>query len=301
MSRRPHRSRRLRRWNSPLGLACCLFVAVPAAAEPAETAEPQPDKSGYSLFDPVPDSRMRDFAPDRPAKTTGPTTVDAGHVQYELDFASYNFQSSDGIHSRSWVAPNPTIKIGLTNSLDLQLNMAPYTGVSVSDSRTRTSSTVEGVGDLVVRAKWNLGGNEGGKTAFAIIPFIKVPTAPNGIGNGATEGGALASLQVSLPKGLSLVLNSEVDALKDSLPDGHHTRYVNAAALTVPVVKDVSFTTEIWSSVDRDPAGTVVQASIDAAFAWTVRPNLQLDVGANFGLNAATPRFELYGGLAQRF
>lgn len=278
-----------------------LAAVATALAEPAEAAEAGADKSGYSLFDPVPDGQMRDFAPDRPAKTTGPTTVDAGHVQYELDFASYNFQSSGGVHTRSWVAPNPTLKIGLTNSLDLQLNMAPYAGVSVSDHRARTSSTVEGVGDLVVRAKWNLWGNEGGKTAFAIIPFIKVPTAPNGIGNGATEGGALASLQVSLPKGLSLVLNSEVDALKDSLPDGYHTRYVNAAALSIPLVKDLSLTTEIWSAVDRDPAGTVVQASIDAALAWTVRPNLQLDVGANFGLNAATPRIEIYGGLAQRF
>lgn len=278
-------------------------VWLQASADPAlaEPAGPQPDKSGYSLFDPVPEDQLRGFSPDRPAKTTGPTTLDAGHVQYEMDFGTFNRQTSGGVNTRTWAAPNPTLKIGITNSLDLELNMAPYGGVSVIDAGTGTSSRFDGNGDLVIRAKWNWWGNEGGKTAFAVLPFVKVATAPSGIGNGATEGGALASLQVSLPKGWSLVVNSEVDALTDSLADGYHTRFVNAAAVNIPVVDDVTFTAELWSSVDRDPAGTVVQASFDTALAWTVRPNVQLDVGANFGLNSATPSFEFYGGIAQRF
>ena len=33
----------------------------------------------------------------------------------------------------------------------------------------------------------------------------------------------------------------------------------------------------------------------------SVIPNVQLDVGANFGLNSATPAVQVYTGLSQRF
>jgi hypothetical protein len=39
----------------------------------------QPDKSQYTLFDPVPDQLMRNFNTDRPPKANSPYTVDAGH------------------------------------------------------------------------------------------------------------------------------------------------------------------------------------------------------------------------------
>jgi hypothetical protein len=44
-----------------------------------------------------------------------------------------------------------------------------------------------------------------------------------------------------------------------------------------------------------------MQYSFDTALSWTVRPNLQLDIGANFGLNSATPNLQLYAGMSQRF
>jgi hypothetical protein len=48
------------------------------------------------------------------------------------------------------------------------------------------------MGDLFLRTKVNLWGNDRGKGAFALIPFVKAPTTPQGIGNGATEGGLAA-------------------------------------------------------------------------------------------------------------
>jgi hypothetical protein len=41
--------------------------------------------------------------------------------------------------------------------------------------------------------------------------------------------------------------------------------------------------------------------SFDVALAWGVVPNVQLDVGANFGLTSATPAVQIYAGLSQRF
>src|ERR1700681_4588156 len=53
------------------------------------SAEPGPDKSNYSLYNPVPDDQMRPFSSDRPGKTHSSLTVDAGHIQVESDFINY--------------------------------------------------------------------------------------------------------------------------------------------------------------------------------------------------------------------
>jgi hypothetical protein len=57
----------------------------------------------------------------------------------------------------------------------------------------------------------------------------------------------------------------------------------------------------VWGAWDFDPAGTARQYSIDGAVAYLVSRDVQLDAGANFGLNRATPDVEIYGGVSKRF
>jgi hypothetical protein len=154
---------------------------------------------------------------------------------------------------------------------------------------------------LFLRAKANLWGNEGGKTAFGISPFVKLGTAPDGIGNRATEGGIAALYSWEFAKGWQLSLNSEIDYLKNADDNRYHNQYVNIVGVSRELVKDVTLTAELWSQVNVDPSGTVKQYSFDTAIAWNVRPNVQLDLGANFGLNSDTPALQIYAGIAQRF
>ncbi len=286
---------------SMAGLIALGLALGPDRALADDDDKPSVDKSGYHLLNPVPDSALRSFSPDRPTKSTGPFTVDAGRTQLEMDFFYYTLQKQDGVRTTTLVGPNPNLKIGLTNNIDLQINMAPFMTLGVEDKVGGTHDRWSGQGDLFLRSKIAFWGNDGGKTAFALIPWLKAPTAATGLGNGATEGGVIAALQVSLPGDASLLFNSEVDWLKDATAGGTHGNYINAVGVTVPVIKDVSFSAELWSQVTDDPDGTVRQFSIDTALAWTVQPNLQLDIGANFGLNAATPQLQLYAGVARRF
>jgi len=111
--------------------------------------------------------------------------------------------------------------------------------VHALNSRPPSSSTIWG--NLFVRSKINFWGDDGGGTsAFALIPCIKAPTAPPGIGNAAVEGGVIASLSFSLPNDFTLLLNSEVDALKNSVGDERHANYINLVNLSRPIVKDVA-------------------------------------------------------------
>ena len=281
--------------------AAILGLALLVMTGPARSDEAAPDKSQYTLFNPTPEDKLRSFSPDRPAKSTGPFTIDAGHWQYELDFFNYTYQRTGPVRTTTWTGPNPTLKAGLTNNIDIEANIAPYVNIATRDSSAGTKSVADGAGDLFVRAKINLWGNDGGKTAAALIPYIKAPTAADGVGNGATEGGVIAALSISLPNDASLTLNSEVDSLQNGSGSGYHANYVNVAGISMPLIKDVTVTGEFWSSINDDPAGVVRQYSLDGAIAWTVKPNVQLDAGVNLGLNSDTPDVQVYAGLAQRF
>jgi hypothetical protein len=260
-----------------------------------------PDKSQYTLFNPVPDDQMRDFDTDRPPKANVPYTVDAGHFQYETDLVNFADQWAGATSGYTLLAPNPTLKAGLTNNVDLELNVAPIEAVRAFNANAGRSITTWGIGDFFIRTKVNLWGNDGGPTALALIPYVKAPTAPPGIGNGAVEGGVIAPLSISLPRDFTLVFNSEVDALKDSIGDGRHANFVNLVTLSHPVIKDVTLYVELWSDYNNDPSQRVSQYSFDTAMTWLIRPNLQLDFGADFGLNSATPAVQVFAGLSQRF
>jgi len=63
----------------------------------------------------------------------------------------------------------------------------------------------------------------------------------------------------------------------------------------------LNLSAELWGQWDWDPAGTTRQYSADTALAYLVGNRVQLDAGANFGLNRNTPDVELYAGFAELF
>jgi hypothetical protein len=67
----------------------------------------------------------------------------------------------------------------------------------------------------VPRLKWNIWGNDGGATALAVIPYVKVPTASTGIGNPLVEGGALLTLGINLPYDFTAIVMTEFDDLRN--------------------------------------------------------------------------------------
>src|SRR5580765_1671256 len=83
------------------------------------------DKSQFNLFNPTPPDLIREFNTDRPDKTESPYTVDAGHVQLEMDLVNYSYDSRNPQHESRRVQQlnilSSNFKIGLLNNLDIQL------------------------------------------------------------------------------------------------------------------------------------------------------------------------------------
>ncbi len=278
-------------------------AASPALAQDAGTrvdATPPPDKSGYTLFNPTPDALLRGFDTDRPTKSNVPVTVDAGHFQYESDLFNYLHSNAGGVSFRNYTAFDPVLKVGLTNSTDLELQFGGYNWINEKDPGTGAPVLkAQGAGDLTLRLKANLFGNEGGP-ALAVIPYVKFPTANRFVGNGATEGGVIAPFTYPLPFNFTLLLESEVDVLRNAADPGHHFSFTQLLNISHPVGKQVTVYAELFTALGTD-ARTPPVYTFDAAVAWEVTANFQLDAGVNIGLNRDSPNLQLYSGIAQRF
>src|SRR5215469_18093863 len=262
----------------PASLLLCLGTSLAQTA--SEDSKPEKDK--YWLCDPTPDTELRSFNTDRPTKSDVPYTVDAGHFQYETDLINYAHQQTGGVRTDTLLIPNPTLKLGLTNDTDVEVNIAFATLHMINGRMTRD---ISGPSDLFFRVKTNIWGNDGGSSAFGLIPFIRLPTAPAGLGNQAVEGGVIAPLSISLPDKFTLLFNGELDALHDNAGSGYHPNLIALANLSREIVKDVTLYAELWTDVNADPEHGQTQFSFDTAIAWKIQSNLQADLGLNIGLN----------------
>lgn len=241
----------------------------------------------------------RDLCPDRPLKGTSACTLDAGYWQVETDLVNFTHDRSGGVTTDLLLAPNPTLKYGLTDTLDIEASMALYERQKVSGGGA--SSTASGIGDLYLKAKWHVAGTNG-QDGVAIEPYVKLPTAKDALGNGAVEAGIIVPYQANLPGGWSLDVTPEADALKDQAGSGRHLAASLSAGLSHPVTEALTFGFDLWTQQDFDPAGTGRQYSFDLALSWQPKgASFAIDGGVNIGLNRQTPDAQVYLGLSKRF
>jgi Putative MetA-pathway of phenol degradation len=279
-------------------------TALGAETLGGSAAETQRAKRGFSLFDPTPPALMRELSTDRPDKTESPYTVDAGHFQLELDWVSYSHD-----HDRSAGADTVTdnfsvvpinLKVGLLNQVDLQLVFDSYNQMRSRDRLNDVLDKKSGLGDLTSRLKINLWGNDGGRTAFALMPFLKVPTHQHHLGNSAVEGGVIFPLAVELPQGWSLGLMTEVDVLKNEVDDRYHTSFINSVTFGHTIVGRLAGYVEFFSEVSlEDDAPWVGTTDLGITFGLT--SNIQLDAGINLGVTKSADDLNPFVGISWRW
>lgn len=275
------------------GLAAFLFSSFALASAEEDRAE---EKRAFNLFQPTPTALMRELTTDRPDKTESPYTVDAGHYQLEMDFLSYTRDA--GVENFA-IAPI-NLKAGLLNNLDLQLIVETYNVQRTRYRGAQKGGTVSGFGDLLVRLKQNFWGNDGGRTAFGVMPFVKIPTNQHGLGNSAVEGGIIFPLAIELPGKFDLGAMTEVDWLENEENSRYHEEFINSITLSHAIVGELSGYVEFFSAVSNARhAGWV--GTFDFGFTYKLTPNLQFDAGANIGVTPAADDLNPFLGVSFRY
>jgi hypothetical protein len=231
---------------------------------------------------------------DRPTKANYACAVEAGHFQYEADIVSSSILDAPSGRVTTWLIGNPTLKYGIGQGIDLEASIAALEIVHIP------GRTVSGQGDLYLRVKDEFINTAGGVTQMAIIPYIKAPTAPSGLGNGSVEGGAIAPLNVKLSDTLTLTTAPELDLNANAQGSGHHLNTAQLINIAYAWTPRLTLYGELWADWDFDPRGMIHQSSVDGAITYLMTSYLQLDAGFDIGLNRSTVT-QLYLGISQKF
>lgn len=262
-----------------------MLAAVASAGEPIAPTEPS--RSGpYTLFNPTPRDQWRELSPDRPDTTESPITVDAGAWVVEASYFDWTRDRGDD----TYTVMSTNLKVGLTERIDLQTVFDAYTWEDPA-----TGAGTEGFGDVTMRLKYNLWGDDGGKTAFALFPFVTIPTGTD-LSTGEVEGGLILPYSIDLDAGPSLGLMAEFDAVHDGIDD-YDLEFVHSAVLGFDLTDRLGLYTEY--------VGVAGPGDYEAYFSngvtFSVTADLIFDAGAQVGLNDAAEDIGVFGGFTKRF
>ena len=282
---------------------CALLLPGSAVADswtrPSEARADE--KSRYNLFRPTPRPLLRELATDRPDVTESPYTVDAGHFQAELSFFEYGrdrVRLEDGngkVAVEQWAVLPTNLKVGLLNNVDLQFVLAPHL-------RTETGgNSASGFGDVQVRVKVNLWGNDGphpmlGDTALAVMPFLDLPTGDDDLGLGDDlEGGVIVPFAAALPHDFSLGLMAEFDFV-ESEDGGTDFEFLHTASLGHDLFGDLAGYVEYVGVAGEGD----YLASLGAGLTFGLTDDVQLDGGVLVGLNEDAEDVVVFAGMSFR-
>jgi len=265
------------------------------------------DRSQYTLFNPTPDSLLRDLTTDRPDLTESPFTVNAGRVQIETNVFGYSRSRPDatGAITDAFEFATTNVRIGIAHNAEVGFVWQPYGVVRTAQGDPVATFRQLGIGGLELRAKFNLWGNDAfdkvGATAFALLPFVTLPTDDdNGISPAFVEGGLVVPFAIKLSEKFGLGLNGGVVYIRDEGASGYRAEYLTSASLSYEWNEKLGTYYEIAARFHTDdPRGDAVV--LGTGFTYKLTPNVQFDAGVNFGITSAADRVNPFVGMSTRF
>ncbi|HET7115619.1 MAG TPA: transporter [Hanamia sp.] len=233
-------------------------------------------KLRYNLFHPTPKNLMRDFETDRPDVTESAYTVDAGHFQLETDLIKTERFNTGGIHIINNFFNTVNLKLGITNSLDFQVVVATINTSRVKEENTSVKQS--GFGGLTLRVKQNLWGNDNGKTALSLLPFVTIPTSSAE----KISGGIVFPFATLLSHGWDFGAEIEADITPNQTGNNYHFNYLVSATTSHSLFKNLDFFVE--GVATRDNESKIYEYFIDGGPIFSVTKNWNIDCGVYYGL-----------------
>ena len=237
----------------------------------------------------------REMFTDRPDITESPHSVAPSFFQVEMSFFDYELDRNGPDRLDNWVVGSINLKYGMTQNNDLQFIVNMH-------SRQRTSGLgghdlASGFDDLTLRWKHTLWGNDSGRTALALIPFVTMPTHGE-IGSEAWGGGMVMPFALELTDRLSLGLMAQCDLAPDLETGGTDVEWLGTICLGMDLTERWGAYTELIAVMGEDLDALFRSAT---GFTFALTENLVLDGGVRLGLNREAPDFGFFTGMSLRF
>lgn len=230
--------------------------------------------------------------PDRPGVSTSAETLPRGVLQLETG-VDYSRERRAGEPTERRTSLTAAVRYGLADGVELRLEGEPFVAL-------RGAEDANDVGDISVGVKWRLlEGVEGERPAVAVLPIVKLPTAPEPIGTERPDFALLGLASFNLGR-VSLEFNAGVAAIAQRDPDGYLVQALLVGAAAVDVTKRFKVLGEVFynsrSERDGDDLVGALAGAVD-----TVARNLAIDVAATTTLAGRGPDYGLQAGITIRF
>jgi len=237
---------------------------------------------------------LREMTTDRPDATESPFTVDPGHVQLEMDFGNFSRDREAGVKVTEWETLPFNLRFGMSENFEAGIFVAPYHRTVETAAGVRTPAA--GFGDIGLRAKWNVTGNEGADFAWGLMADLKLPTAATGLGNGHWEGALTLPTAFELGGGWGGGAMTSLGLVFDDA-DRRRAVWVNTFTVGHDLTDNVGGFLEVTSEVG---VGSHV-ATFNVGLTFSLDANTQFDCGVNLGISRSAPDVVGFAGISRRY
>jgi hypothetical protein len=227
--------------------------------------------------------------PNRPGVADPAAVTQQGVLELEYGFAR-SFRSRE---LRTLSAASGLLRFGLTDSLELRLEMDSYLSQKTDERQGRRS----GAGDTAPGFKCQILEEHDFWPALAFGYELKLPTASRkkGLGSGRVDH-TLAFLATRDLFGWEWEASYFLGWLGKEGKRGFDDSHLFALSATHELFGPLALSGEVYAGprVNRETPAIV---STDWALSYAVTPRLIFDVGVDIGLNAAAPNVTYFGGV----
>lgn len=236
------------------------------------------------------------FVASRPGATEGPIAVPKGYLQLETEIASYSRTRDGGVEADSYSLAASTLRYGLGDGWDAELVVQPFLRSEVAVGGIEDSA--DGFGDVTLRVLKNIFGQNGDGPAMAVIGYVSLPSATNGMGAGRMEAGGFLTGSFNLADSWGAAWT--VGAASRHMGGGD---YQAEGSLALQLNHAFSETLSGYAEVaaGRLEHDTQTPATFDLGAAMLVGETTQIDSGVNIGITDAADDFQIFAGWAHRF
>src|SRR5207247_112232 len=166
---------------------------------------------------------------------------------------------------------------------DSHMVLETYPSVRAHEVSSGLVRRNHGFGDILVRLKWNAWGNDGGTTALAVMPYVKLPTNQDNLGNNSVEGGVIFPFALELPAGWSMGSMTQLDLVHDASGSGNHPEFLNSVTFGHDIIGNLAGYAEFFSAVSTE-SGSDWIGTVDVGLTYGLSRDIQPDGGVHIGL-----------------
>ena len=225
--------------------------------------------------------KLRQLSPDRPEQTQSPNTIDAGHFQLETDVVNNTFNYKDAPNSSTLQLLNFNAKVGIQKNMDVEILSNAFSFTTYTKHAKPDSGYT--LPNLTFRYKLNLFGNDSGKTALAIMPFINTSNffyqKPQ-----AKTGGLFIVAGHTINEKYSLNYTGGFTSFALN-PFFKQYELFSAFSFVYPLSKTISHFLELSERYNKY-ADVKNNYSFDTGFTYTPTQNNQFDMGCYYFIPA---------------